>query len=167
MKISIIAAVAENNAIGKDNKLIWHLKEDLQRFKKITSGHIIIVGENTYNSLPIKPLPNRINIVITDKADFNPTDCYVVHSVEEAISEASILQMNDQIPDEVIVIGGAKVYQDFMKYAHMLYITKIHKSFDADRFFPEIDLQKFVLISEEHHHSDEEGFDYTFQIYKS
>lgn len=167
MKISIIAAVAENNAIGKDNKLIWHLKEDLQRFKKLTSGHVIIVGENTYNSLPIKPLPNRTNLVITDKKDYHPMGCYVAHSVKEAIQEANRLLLGEYIPDEVFVIGGAKVYEDFMKYAHMLYITKIHKSFEADRFFPEIDLQRFTLISEEHQHSDEEGFDYTFQIYKA
>jgi dihydrofolate reductase len=165
MTISIIAAVAENNAIGKDNKLLWHLKEDLQRFKKLTSGHIIIVGENTYNSLPIKPLPNRTNIVITDNEDFKPTGCYVAHSIKEAIFEANKWQEIDFLPNEIFIIGGAMIYEEFMKYAHMLYITKIHKEFEADRFFPKID-EQWTLISEDLHHSDEENFDYTFQIYK-
>lgn len=156
--ISIIVAVARNFAIGKDNKLLWHIPEDLKRFKKITNGHRLIMGRNTWLSLPVRPLPNRTSIVITDQEDEVFNDCIMAHSIEDAMS------MCDS-QEECFVIGGASVYRQFLELADKIYYTKVNDSFDADTYFPELDSSKWLLISEEPGTLHPEGLDYSFQVY--
>ncbi len=158
-KISIIVAIAENNAIGKDNKLLWYLSDDLKRFKRITSGHQVIMGRNTYLSLPVRPLKNRMNVVITDDPDEVFEGCITVRSIEDAMK----LCKEDE---ESFVIGGGSVYRQFMPVATKLYITKVHKDFEADTFFPEIDDNEWELIEEEYHPADEKHeYPFTFLTY--
>jgi dihydrofolate reductase len=140
--ISIIVAIAENRAIGKDNKLLWHISEDLKRFKKLTSGHTLIMGRNTFLSLPNGALPNRRHIVISDKADEQFDGCEMAGSIEEAISKTASTE-------ECFVIGGGMVYAQFLSRAGKLYLTRVHHSFDADTFFPEIDFSQWEALSEE------------------
>lgn len=132
--ISIIVAVAENNVIGKNNSLIWHLPADMKYFKEKTSGHCIITGRKNYESIPEKfrPLPNRTNIVITRQADYNAPGAIIVSSIEEAIEKAK--QTGDT---EIFIIGGAEIYKEFLRYADKIYLTRIYHSFDGDSFFPE------------------------------
>jgi dihydrofolate reductase len=130
--ISIIVAIAENYAIGLNNDLLWHIPEDLRRFKKITSGHKIIMGKRTYESLPVRPLPNRTSIVISDDPKDVFNGCIMAYSIEEAMEHCD--------PDEeCFVIGGGMIYRQFLPLADKLYITKVNARFDADTFFPEID----------------------------
>jgi len=158
-KISIIVAIAENNAIGKDNKLLWYLSDDLKRFKRITSGHQVIMGRNTYLSLPVRPLKNRVNVVITDDPGEVFEGCITVWSIEDALK----LCKDDE---ESFVIGGGAVYRQFMPLAGKLYITKVHKDFEADTFFPEIDENEWELIEEEYHPADEKHeYPFTFLTY--
>ena len=141
-KLSIIVAVAENNAIGKNNDLLWHISEDLKRFKRLTSGNPVIMGKNTFYSLPVRPLPNRTNIVITDVPNEIIEGCVMAYSIEDAISKSDGAKEN-------FIIGGASVYRQFMPYANKLYITKVKKDFEGDCFFSEINLNEWSLISEE------------------
>lgn len=142
--ISIIAAIAENNAIGKDNKLLWHLPEDLKRFKELTTGNVIVMGQKTFESLPIKPLPNRTNIVITDDRKFKHEDIIKSYSIEAAVNRAKKLAKKD---GEIFIIGGGSIYKQFMDIADKLYITEVKLTFeDADTFFPRIHKTKWKLI---------------------
>lgn len=155
-KISIIVAIAEDFGIGKNNDLLAYVSDDLKRFKKITSGHTVIMGRNTYLSLPNGALPNRQNIVITDKRDESFDKCTMVHSIDEAI---------DACPDnaESFVIGGAMIYKQFYPVADRLYLTKFHKTFDADTFFPEIDMNLFRIIEEKRITDDQKAnFEYSY-----
>ncbi|MCD6112487.1 MAG: dihydrofolate reductase [Bacteroidales bacterium] len=138
--ISIIVAIAENNAIGKDNKLLCHIPGDLKRFKKLTTGKTVIMGLKTFKSLPNGPLPNRRNIVITDKKNQKIDGCDMAYSIEEAVEMCNT-------DEENFVIGGGSIYRQFLPLADKLYITKVHHNFDADTFFPEIDYSKWKLIS--------------------
>ena len=158
--ISIIVAIAENMAIGKNNDLLWHIPADLKRFKKITSGHPVIMGKRTWESLPRRPLPNRRNIVITDLKGEEIEGCEMVYSIGEAISKCDPAEEN-------FIIGGASVYRQFLPHADRLYLTMVHKSFDGDVFFPEIDFSLWKLISKEEVPKDEvTGFDYANEIYE-
>lgn len=133
MTISIISALAHNNAIGQKNDLLVYLSADLKRFKQLTTGHPIIMGRKTFESLPNGALPNRENIVITQQPNYKADGCTIVNSVEEAVKVC-------QSTEEAFVIGGASIYKAFMPYANKLYITHINKTFkDADTFFPNID----------------------------
>jgi dihydrofolate reductase len=157
--ISIIVAVAENLAIGKNNSLLWHIPEDLKRFKRITGGHTVIMGKRTWESLPVRPLPNRKNIVITDDPEDNFPGCIAVFSIREAL---------DQCPpdEECFVIGGASVYAQFLPLADRLYITQVHKEFEGDAFFPSIDGSEWDLSSEEKGPGTaDQGFDYSYLVY--
>jgi dihydrofolate reductase len=157
--ISIIVAIAENFAIGKNNELLWQMPADLKRFKKITTGHAIIMGKKTYESLPIKPLPDRENIVITDNPDEQFKGCITVRSIGEALSLV-------KREEETFIIGGASVYQQFLPYADKLYLTLIHKDFDGDVFFPEIDFREWQLLIQEDFPFDEKlGFSYSYNTY--
>lgn len=161
MSISIIVAVAKNNAIGKDNKLLWHLSEDLKRFKKLTTGHTIVMGKNTYFSLPRRPLPDRRHIILTDLPGEQIDDCVMAYSIGDAIDKMD--------PDkENFIIGGASVYRQFLPHADKLYITWVHESFDADTFFPELkDGEWDVVSSEDFPEPDEKNpYPYTYMIYK-
>lgn len=140
--VSIIVAIARNNAIGKDNRLLWHLSDDLKRFKKLTSGHTLIMGRNTFLSLPNGALPNRRHIVITDLPHETFEGCEMAHSIDQAIELAGD-------SEECFVIGGGMVYAQFLQVVGKLYLTQVHQSFEADTFFPEIDLQQWKVIATE------------------
>jgi len=161
MKISIIVAVAKNNAIGKDNKLLCHLSEDLKRFKKLTTGHTVIMGKTTYCSLPNRPLPNRRSIVITDVKDEQIDNCVMAYSIEDAIAKCDPVQEN-------FVIGGASIYRQFMPHTNKLYITWIHHEFEADTFFPEVkDTEWYIDSTEEHTNPDAKNpYPYSYVVYK-
>jgi len=134
--ISIIVAIGENRAIGKDNKLLWHISEDLKRFKKLTTGHTLIMGRNTFLSLPNGALPKRRHIVISDQSGEQFESCEMAASLEEALTLAGNRE-------ECFVIGGGMVYKQFLPIAGRLYLTRVHASFDADTFFPEIDFEEW------------------------
>jgi dihydrofolate reductase len=159
--ISIIVAVAKNNAIGKDNKLLCHLSEDLKRFKKLTSGHTVVMGKNTYFSLPNRPLPNRRNIVITDISGEQIDSCDMAYSIVDAISKMDTDKEN-------FIIGGASVYRQFMPFAERLYITWIHQEFEADTYFPEVKETEWEVISKEDFNviNEKNPHPYSFLIYK-
>lgn len=158
--ISIIVAIAENNAIGKNNDLLWHIPEDLKRFKKLTTGHSVIMGKKTYESLPRRPLPNRINIVVTDNPKDNFDQCVMVFSIEDALNKSDP-------SDENFIIGGASIYRQFLPFSDRLYITWVHKSFEADVFFPEIDFSEWKMISsEDFPPSGSNDFSYSNVIYE-
>ena len=140
--ISIIVAVSDDWGIGKDNELLWHISEDLKRFKRITIGKTLIMGKKTWESLPTRPLPGRKNIVLTDLPDEQIEGAITVYSIDEALSKCTA-------EDEVFIIGGGSVYRQFMSLAHRLYITHVHKNRPADIFFPPIDPAVWKIVSEE------------------
>ncbi|WP_010249610.1 dihydrofolate reductase [Myroides injenensis] len=146
--ITLIAAVAENNALGKNNQLLWHLPDDFKHFKTLTSHHTIIMGRKTFESFP-KPLPNRKHIIITRQSDYTaPEGCVVVNSLEDALALADK-------NEEVFVIGGGEIYTQALPFADKLELTRVHKSFDADAFFPDFDTNQWNVIREENHPVDE------------
>lgn len=156
--IIMIAAVAENNALGKNNDLLWHLPNDFKRFKEITSGHYIIMGRKTFESFP-KPLPNRTHIIISRQKEYQKEGCIVVENLEKAIA---ICPKDENI----FVIGGGEIYKQSIHLADQLDITRVHNSFEADVYFPEIDLNIWELTSEIFNRKDEKHlFDYTFQTF--
>ena len=156
--ITLIAAAAENNALGKDNDLLWHLPEDFKRFKQITSGHYIIMGRKTFESFP-KPLPNRTHIIITRQKEYLADGCLVLHSLEEA------LEISPQ-NEEVFIIGGAQIYKQALPFADKIDLTRVHIELDADAFFPEFNTSEWNLVFSEKHVKDEKHqYDFTFETY--
>jgi dihydrofolate reductase len=154
----MIAAVAENNALGKNNELVWHLPNDFKRFKSLTTNHHIIMGRKTFESFP-KPLPNRVHVVITRQKDYNPEGCIVVDSIEKAIA---VCPENE----DSYIIGGGEIYNLGMEHADILEITKVHHRFDADAYFPEIDKTDWQLVESEENFKDEKHlYDYTYETY--
>ncbi len=154
--LSIIVVVAENNGIGLKNELLTHVSADLKRFKQITKGHTVVMGRNTWFSLPNRPLPNRTNIVITNNADEKFEGAETVYSIDEAIERCSE-------NEESFIMGGAMVYKQFFPIAHKIYLTKIHKDFEADTFFPEVTKDDWKVVKEERISSDEQaGLEYSF-----
>jgi len=154
--ITIIAAIGSNNELGKDNDLIWHLPADLKRFKKVTTGHAIIMGRNTFESIG-KPLPNRRSIIITRNTSYQKEGCEIVHSLEAAIE-----LIEDQ--DDAFIIGGAQIYKEAIK-KHL--VDQLHHDFDADVFFPSIDEAIWKEISREYFSSNENNlYNYSFISYK-
>jgi dihydrofolate reductase len=157
--ISIIVAIASNGAIGKNNDLLWHLPEDLIRFKRLTNGHCLIMGKNTWYSLPRRPLPNRKNIVITDDPCECIDGCISAYSIDDSISKCDPGK-------EIFVIGGGIVYRQFMEIADRLYITHVHKEFDADTFFPDIDSSIWREVEREEGSPDStNNFKYSYVTY--
>ena len=159
--LTIIAAVGKNNSLGKDNDLLWHLPDDFKRFKKLTTGHHIIMGRKTFESFP-KPLPNRTHIIITrDKTYTVASDeCIVVHSMEEALKHV-------QTDTNPYIIGGGEIYSMGIKIADKIELTRVHHEFEADTYFPEIDTNKWKLIAEEYHPIDERHkYDFTYLTYE-
>ncbi|GGG53932.1 dihydrofolate reductase [Croceivirga lutea] len=159
-KLIIIAAAAENNALGINNDLPWHLPDDFKRFKQLTSGHKILMGRKTLESFP-KALPNREHIVITRDKNYQPKfDCIVFNTIEEAIKYA-------QQDDVSFIIGGGEIYKQAMDLATHIELTRIHAEFEADTFFPAIDLGKWKIVKEEHHPKDDKHtFDFTYQTFE-
>lgn len=141
-EIIIIAAVSENNVIGNKGKIPWHIADDLKRFKDITMGKTVIMGEVTFESLPVKPLPGRRNIVITQNKNFSHEGVETAYSFDEALSICS-----DE--DEVYIIGGQMLYEAAMKIATRLELTRVHKNYDGDKFFPKFDEGQWKKIKEE------------------
>ncbi|MBT3587052.1 MAG: dihydrofolate reductase [Flavobacteriaceae bacterium] len=156
--ITIIAAAGSNNELGKDNDLVWHLPKDFKRFKKLTTGHHIIMGRKTFQSFP-KPLPNRVHIVITRNTNYHPEGAIIVHSMTEALE----LSKDD---DQAFIIGGGEIYKLGMKIADKIELTRVNSSFEADTFFPEIPSDDWKLISEEFHLKDEKHkFNFSYQTF--
>jgi dihydrofolate reductase len=157
--ISIIVAIAENLAIGKNNDLLWHIPGDMKYFKRVTSGHPVIMGKRTYDSLPRRPLPNRRNIVITDQPGETIDGCEMAYSIEGAVALCSPAEEN-------FIIGGASVYRQFIPFTDRLYLTRVHKAFDGDVFFPELDFSQWQLQSREDHEADgQNDFAYSYEVY--
>jgi dihydrofolate reductase len=153
--ISIIVAIAQNFAIGKNNDLLFHLPNDLKRFKEITTGKALIMGRNTLLSLPKWPLPNRRHIVITDRPDEQFEGCEMVYSIDEAI---------ERVKDEAesFIIGGGMVYRQFYPLAGKMYLTVVHQDFDADVFFPEIIYNDWEETFREDHFDEKNNFHYSY-----
>jgi len=156
-KLSIIVAMSSNRVIGVNNTLPWHLSEDLKHFKSLTTGHTIIMGRKTYESIG-RPLPNRRNIVISRNMEASYEDVEVVHSIEDAFS----ISRND---NEVFVIGGSNIYEQALSLVDQLYITEIKKSFSGDAYFPEINKQIWVESSREDHITND-GLEFSFVNYQ-
>ena len=156
--IIMIAAAAENNALGKNNDLVWHLPDDFKRFKELTSGHHIIMGRKTFESFP-KLLPNRTHIIITRQKKYQPEHCIVVDSIEKAL---------EFVPEDenAFIIGGGEIYKQSLEYADVIELTRVHGLFEADTYFPEINPDHWELIEEEYHPKDEKHLiDFTYQTY--
>ena len=139
-RITIIAAASTNHALGKDNKLIWHLSKDLQHFKKLTSGHTVIMGRKTFESMP-RALPNRTNIVITRQSDYKAENIKVASSISNALS----IVKDDPRP---FIIGGGEIYIESMKIADEIELTRVHATFEADTYFPEINPHQWEEVCE-------------------
>ena len=164
MQISLIAAVANDNVIGKDNSLIWHLPADMKFFKETTLGHCVVTGRKNYESIPEKyrPLPNRTNIIVTRQANYVAPGAIVVNTIADAIKEAT--KKNEE---ELFIIGGAEIYRQTIDVAHKLYITHIYQNFEGDTFFPTIDTQKWQEVSKEDFFADDKNkYPYSFAEYK-
>ncbi len=157
MIISMIVAAAENNAIGKNNGMLWRLPNDFKYFKDKTSGHTIIMGRKTYDSMG-KALHNRRNIIITRDKDLKLPDATITHSMEEALGLGNA-------EEEVFIIGGAEIYKQGLPLANRIYLTRVHQRYDADAFFPEPDPKIWVEVSSERHEPDEKNnVAYTFTV---
>ncbi|MDR3326647.1 MAG: dihydrofolate reductase [Prevotellaceae bacterium] len=156
--ISIIVAVAENGIIGKNNSLLWHISEDLRRFKQLTENNTVIMGRKTYFSLPFRPLKNRRNIVISESLTLID-GAEVVNLLQHAFE----LCKNDR---EVFIIGGASIYRQSMDLADRLYLTKVYKAFEGDTFFPEIDTKKWQLTDKSETFYDEKAdLNFSYLVY--
>ena len=156
--ITIIVAASENNIIGKDNKLIWHLSNDLKRFKELTIGHHVIMGRKTYESMP-RSLPNRTNVIVTRKKDYLAENAIVTNSLDEALSVAS----EDSQP---FIIGGGEIYKTAMDISDRIELTRVHHHFEGDTSFPEIDKSKWIesnrILNKK---DDKHDYDFTFITY--
>lgn len=159
MEFTIIVAVAENNAIGKDNDLLWHISGDLKRFKEITTGHTIIMGRKTYLSLPKRPLPNRRNIVISSNFKSDNPEVIIVNSMAKAIEAADSRQEN-------FIIGGEMVYKQFMSLVNKIYLTVVHKEYEADIFFSEINYEDWEIQQKEEHLEHDPPYSYLTLVRK-
>lgn len=159
-ELTLIVAAAENDAIGKGNKLIWHLSDDLKRFKTLTNNHHIIMGRKTFESFP-KPLPNRTHVVITRQTDYKaPEGVIIVNSLEEAVKACK----NDSQP---YVIGGGEIYRQALAIADKIELTRVHESFDADTYFPKVDTTVWKETAHKFHSKDEKhDYEFTFLTYE-
>ncbi|MGF7233207.1 dihydrofolate reductase [Arachidicoccus sp.] len=163
MNISMIVAAAENNAIGKNNQMLWHMPNDFKYFKNQTWGMPILMGRRTYQALKSKALPGRLNIVLTRGKEFKAEDVIVINKVEDALF---IAQEHDY--NELMVIGGAEIYKLMLPRANKIHLTRIHATFeDADAFFPEINGKEWQLSSRLDYAKDEQNqYDYSFEIWE-
>lgn len=158
MIVTIVVAISENHVIGKENKLLWHMPNDLKHFREITSGHTVIMGRKTFESVG-KPLPKRRNIIIT-RQQISIDGCEVVNSIESALDLCS----NEE---EVFIVGGAEIYRQSMHLTDRIYLTIIHQHFEGDSFFPEISTQEWEEVFREDHQPDEKNLlPYSFITYR-
>ena len=151
--VTIIVAIAQNGTIGDKNSLLWHIKEDMRFFRTTTSGHAVVMGRKTFESLGSRPLPKRTNIVIT-RADRVFEGALTAHSLEEAIRLA-------EGDEEIFIIGGAQIYREALRIADRMYITRVMHDYEGDTSFPDIDLSEWELVAEEKHDRGEE-YEYPF-----
>ena len=160
--ISLIAAVADNNVIGRDNRLPWHLPADLKFFKNTTTGHHVLMGRKTFDEIK-KPLPGRINVIITRQADFSPDGVAIARSIDEAIGKAEAAG-----DPEIFIIGGAEIFRQVLHRADRMYITRVHTEAEGDTFFPEFDdVNEWKLVDAEHYEADERNaYPYSFLTYE-
>lgn len=162
MKISIVVAASENNAIGKDNRLIWRLPDDMKFFKEKTVGHCVVTGRKNYESIPDKfrPLPDRTNIVVTRTLNYAAPGAIVVHSLEEAIEKAKELNETD-----LCIIGGGEIYRQALEVTDVIWLTRVHHEFEAHTFFPVLDPTEWKITWREEHAADEKH-QYAFTFFK-
>ena len=154
----MIAAAAENLALGKNNELLWHLPDDFKRFKQLTTNHHIIMGRKTFESFP-KPLPNRTHIIITRQKNYQAEGCLVVQNLADALA---LVPKNE----DAFIIGGGEIYTLAMPFADRIELTKVHANFEADAFFPAIDMKEWQLMASEYHPKDEKhNLDFTYETY--
>jgi dihydrofolate reductase len=154
MKISIIAAFGRQRELGKDNQLLWHLPADLRHFKQTTLGKPLIMGKTTFESLGGKPLPQRTNIVLTRDKDYKNPDVVVAHAIDEALSCAGGV-------DEVMICGGARIYEQYLPRATDMYLTYVDGTFEADTWFPDFDISQWDTVETHQHYADENNhFDF-------
>mgnify|MGYP000611756060 CR=1 FL=1 len=165
MKVVLIAAFAQNRVVGIENRLPWHLPEDLKYFKRTTSGKAIIMGRKTYDSIG-RPLPNRTNIVVTRNPEFTAPGIKVVTSLEAAIELAKEVNHINGV-DEVMVIGGASIYESALPIADRLYLTHVHAEVAGDAYFPEVNFKQWAEVSREDYKASEKNpYDYSFVVYE-
>ncbi len=157
MRLSAIVAMAANRCIGRDNALPWRLPADLKRFKQLTLGHTLVMGRRTYESIG-RPLPGRTTVVVTRQAGYAPEGVRVAHSVEQALALAE--------GSEVFIAGGADLYQQTLGRVDRLYLTRIERDYAGDTFFPEVDLSRWRLITEEPHPGTETEPPFSFLTYE-
>jgi dihydrofolate reductase len=164
VKISIVVAASENNAIGKDNRLIWRLPDDMKFFKEKTVGHCVVTGRKNYESIPDKfrPLPDRTNIVVTRSKDYKAPGAIIVHSVEDAIKKALELGETD-----LAIIGGGEIYREALRHTDVIWLTRVHHEFEAHTFFPVLDATEWKITWREEHQADEKhAYAFTFLKYE-
>jgi dihydrofolate reductase len=162
MSISLVVAAAENNAIGKDGKLLWHLPNDMRFFKNTTWGMVVVMGRKTFEEVN-KPLPGRVNIVITSNTAWQANDTITANSLPDALEKAALTNCK-----EIFIIGGGEIYRQSMDIADTIYITRVHATLEGDAFFPDIDEAKWQLISNEDFTADEKhAYAYSFQVWKA
>ena len=157
----LIAAAGESNELGKNGDLPWHLPDDFQHFKQTTTGHPMIMGRKTFDTFP-KPLPNRLHIIVTRDKEYavNHENCLVVYSLEEALKEVSE-------NEKVFVIGGGEIYKQALPFAAQIELTRVHATFEADTYFPEIDPACWTEIGRSHHPADDRhAYSFTFHTFK-
>lgn len=154
--ISIIAAIGKNYELGKNNDLLWHISADLKRFKKITSGHPVIMGRKTFDSINNKPLPGRRNIIITHSLDYSYPNVEVVHSVDDALKKIGV-------DEEVFILGGATIYKQLLPVTDNMYLTQVDEEYEADTFFPNFDHRHWKITEIIEITDDEQaGVNYSF-----
>lgn len=164
-RITLVAAVAQNRALGKNNQLLWHLPNDLQFFKRTTLNHPIIMGRKTYDSIG-RALPKRLNIVISRQADLTIAGCTVVTTLDKAIQLASeAAHQPEHAKPEIFIIGGAQIYAAALPLANRLVLTEVKRDFDADVFFPEWDQTQWQEVMRESNHDEASGLHYDFVDY--
>jgi dihydrofolate reductase len=162
MSISLVVAAAQNNAIGKDGKLLWHLPNDLRFFKNTTWGMVVVMGRKTFEEVN-KPLPGRVNIVITSNSGWQADDTITANNLPDALEKAVLTNCK-----EIFIIGGGEIYRQSMDIADTIYITRVHATLEGDTFFPVIDEAKWQLISNEDFTADEKhAYAYSFQVWKT
>lgn len=155
MKISIIVAISKNNVIGNKGKLLWHISDDLKNFKKITTGHHVLMGQKTYESIG-KPLPNRTNIILSDIPNFKAKNCFVFNRLDDALNFAKLRN-----EEELMIIGGGMIYKLLLPLTSKIYLTKVNKNYIGDVKFPKLNLKNWKETSSEKHLKENPPFEFT------
>lgn len=164
MTITVIAAVAENGVIGRDNDVPWHLPKDLKRFKELTTGHTVIMGRKTFDSIDRRPLPNRRCIIVTRNPDYQPAGVETADSVETALQKAG--KAGGAGDDHVFVAGGRKIYEAALALADEVQLTRVHAEVEGDVFFPALPPEQWDMVETDRHEADERhAHAFTFQRY--